>query len=258
MINILLPVYNEEENILDLLINLQKFWIDKNIDHLVKIIIVDDGSNDKTPEIIKEFCKKVEFLKYQNFKIKYIQHPDNYGLGVAIKSGFEFTINQETTDKDILITMDGDNSHRVEQIESIIENINNGHRIVICSRYVEGNLIKGVPLLRVVIANLGSFIFKIFFPIENVKDYTCGYRGYNIKYLQQVCQKYENMFSEKGFTCQADILIKYFMFDKKINAREIPIKLRYDLKKGSSKMRLIENIIATLKLILKRKLNFLN
>ncbi len=258
MINILLPVFNEEQNILPLLSNLQKLWIDKQIKEIGKIIIIDDGSVDKTSEIIGEFNEKLKNSPDENFKIKYIKHSKNLGLGVAVKTGFEFVINQEADNNDTLITMDGDNSHTVEQIKSILENINNGYKIVICSRYAEGNVVKGVPFLRVAIANLGSFIFQIFFPIKNIKDYTCGYRGYHIKFLQQVYNNYENMFSEKGFTCQADILIKFYMFDKKIKAKEIPINLRYDLKKGSSKMRLIENIIGTLKLILKRKLNFLN
>ena len=258
MINILLPVFNEEQNILPLLSNLQNLWTNKQIKEIGKIIIVDDGSYDKTSEIILEFIEKIKSSPNISLEIKYIKHSKNCGLGAAIKTGFEFVINQETNKNDVLITMDGDSSHRVDQMISIIENINNGYELVICSRYVEGRLVKGVPFLRVLISNLGSLIFQIFFPIKNIKDYTCGYRGYNIKYLSKVYSNYKNMFSENGFTCQADILIKLYLFNKNIKAKEIPINLRYDLKKGASKMRLIQNITATLKLILKRKLNFLN
>lgn len=256
MIYIFLPVYNEEENIFELLSSIEKFWKKQINSESVKIIIVNDGSSDQTHLKIKKFEEKCKLNNYQNFKIFYIQHKINSGLGSAIKTGFEYVIaDNNNNDKNILVTMDGDNSHLIENIKTLISNIRDGFKVSICSRYVEGKIIKGVPFSRVVIANIGSLIFQLFFPIKNVKDFTCGYRAYDIQFLTEVFNNNVDMFSEKNFTCQADILIKLYKFDKNFLAKEIPINLRYDLKKGRSKMRLTQNIFATLNLIFKRKFN---
>ena len=60
-------------------------------------------------------------------------------------------------------------------------------------------------------------------------------------------------FSEKGFSSSADIILKLYKYRKEINFLEVPINLRYDLKKGDSKMKIIKTIDLNLALIFKRK-----
>ena len=55
---------------------------------------------------------------------------------------------------------------------------------MISSRYQKGSKITGVPILRIFLANIDSIIFRIFFPIKNVKDYTCGFRAYDVNLLK--------------------------------------------------------------------------
>ena len=253
MIYIFLPVYNEEENIFELLSSIEKFWNEQMKYESISIVIVNDGSSDQTHLKIKEFEEKYKLNSNSNFKISYIQHKINTGLGSAVKTGFEHIIADNNNAKNILVTMDGDNSHLITNIKTLISNIRNQYKVSICSRYVEGNIVKGVPFSRIIIANIGSLIFQLFFPIKGVKDFTCGYRAYDLQFLTEVFNSNNDMFSEKNFTCQADILIKLYKFDNSFKAKEIPINLRYDLKKGQSKMRLSQNILATLILIFKRK-----
>ena len=112
-----IPVFNEEKNIAPILIKLKK-----NFD---KIIVCDDGSTDLTGEISKELGAIV------------IQHDRNLGYGAGIRSIF---LKAREIDADILVTLDGDGQHRVEDIQRVLEPIKNDEAdIVIGSRFLEEN-----------------------------------------------------------------------------------------------------------------------
>jgi hypothetical protein len=85
-----------------------------------------------------------------------------------------------------------------------------------------------------------------------VKDYTCGFRAYDLNLLKNAYKNNINFFSEKNFSSQADILLKLRSFNKNIKVKELAMDLRYDLKSGKSKMNVIKNIFDTLLLIVKR------
>jgi len=254
MIFILLPAYNEELNISNLLQNIENYWLSDIQNENLKILLVNDGSSDKTDEKIEDFKKNIIKKSYNNFQIINIKHIKNKGLGEALKTGFNYAINS-SKENSILITMDSDNSHPIKNINEMIKKIRNGINIVISSRYQKGSKITGVPILRIFLANIASIIFRIFFPIKNVKDYTCGFRAYDVNLLKNAYKNNINLFSEKNFSSQADILLKLRFFNKNIKAEEIAMDLRYDLKSGKSKMNVIKNIFDTLLLIIKRLRN---
>ena len=90
------------------------------------------------------------------------------------------------------------------------------------------------------------------FPVRGVKDYTCGYRAYRMELIQKAFSLYgENFINQNGFECMVDILIKL----RKMEAifREVPLVLRYDLKEGVSKMRVVKTISRSLMLIAKHR-----
>ena len=96
-------------------------------------------------------------------------------------------------------------------------------------------------------------IFKITFPIKNVEDYTCGYRAFNLEKFKKAFEANDNFFSEKGFTASVDIILKLKKFNKLLKMNEVPMVLRYDLKKGESKMSIFKTIFQTLFLLFRRK-----
>ena len=251
MIFILLPAYNEELNISNLLQNIQNYWFSDIKNENLKIVIVNDGSTDKTSNKIEEFKKNKINKSYDNFEITKLDHIKNKGLGEALKTGFDFAINN-SGENNILITMDSDNSHPIKNIREMIQKIREDANIVISSRYQKGSKITGVPLARIFLANIASIIFRICFPIKNVKDYTCGFRAYDLNLLKSAYKNNINIFSEKNFSSQADILLKLRSFNKNIKVEELAMDLRYDLKSGKSKMNVIKNIFDTIFLIIKR------
>ena len=135
----------------------------------------------------------------------------------------------------------------------MISNIREGHGVVIVSRYVRGAKVIGLPKYRLFLSYCAALIFKIFFNISGVKDYTCNFRGYKASLIKN-CYRYYNQFiSEKGFACVPDILLKINNFKSEIKFTEVPLVLKYDLKIGQSKMKIFDTIIKTLKIIIKRR-----
>ena len=251
MIYIVLPAYNEEQSIKIILDDLYNLWKEKLKEYKIFVIVVNDGSTDKTEKIVDDY---IFFLSSQNssFFVKKITHKINEGLGKAIKSGFEHVF-QISKDNEILITLDSDNTMPVDLISSMITKLNSGKDLVVASRFIKHGKTVGVPIDRKILSYVASKIYKIFFPINNIKDYTCGYRGYKIKLLREASKQITPFFSEVGFSSMVDILLKLQKFNKNINAEELPLTLRYDLKKGTTKMKVIRNIFNSFMLIIKRK-----
>ena len=253
MIYYILPAYNEERNIISLLDKFNNHFGNENYDYKPQVIIIDDGSNDKTKIILNKLSEEKQiFNKKFKFELINIFHKRNMGLGEAIKSGMMYCFKNGSTE-DIIITMDCDNSHTVELSKKMIEVIKSGKDVVIASRYRKNSEMYGVPNLRMLLSYFGCIIFKIAFPIKHVKDYTCGYRAFRFEKIRKAFDLDKNFFSEKGFTASVDIILKLNKFNKSLFFEEVPMILRYDLKQGKSKIKIFKTIFQTLFLLFKRR-----
>jgi dolichol-phosphate mannosyltransferase len=253
MIYYILPAYNEELNIISLLNKFNNHFENENYNYKPQVIIIDDGSNDKTKAILNKLNEEKQiFNKKFKFELISIFHERNMGLGEAIKSGMMYCF-ENGSNGDIIVTMDCDNSHTVEQSREMIEVIKSGKDIVIASRYRKNSDTHGLSNLRKLLSYFGCIIFKIVFPIKNVKDYTCGYRAFRLEKIRKAFDENKNFFSEKGFTASVDIILKLYKFNKSLLFEEIPMILRYDLKQGKSKIAIFKTIFETLFLLFKRR-----
>tara|TARA_B110000208_G_C11783882_1_gene434882 strand:+ start:2295 stop:3056 length:762 start_codon:yes stop_codon:yes gene_type:complete len=244
----ILPSYNEALNLNALLSKFKRFFKNKSIN--VLIVIVDDGSIDNSIEIIKAFVKN---NSTKNLNIKIIKHGKNLGLGRALKTGFNYCFSKGN-DKDVLITMDTDNSHTISLSYQMAEKILlKKIDIVIASRYQLHSKIKGLNPSRKILSFGAAILFKLFFPIKNIKDYTSGFRAFRLGKIRNAWKLDKKFFSEKGFSASADIILKLYKYKNKIKFGEMPINLRYDLKKGDSKMKIFKTIYLNIALIIKRK-----
>lgn len=241
MIIVVLPAYNEEKTIGSLLESLKEVMEENNLPY--KTIIVDDGSTDKTSLVVKNFS--------QRMPIYLVEHPTNRGLAEAIKNGLVTAIKEGNLN-DIIMTMDADNTHTPQLILRMVRMIKEGSDLVIGSRYVSGSYIRGVPWRRKILSQGASLLFRLFFPLKGVKDFTSGYRAYRMKIIKDAFERYgDNFINQPGFSCMVDILIKLRRLDPIIN--EAPLILRYDLKTSPSKMKIFKTIKETLSLLIKRR-----
>jgi dolichol-phosphate mannosyltransferase len=247
MIYFILPAYNEEKNIKILLNDIYNFYKKKKIPF--HVVVINDGSSDETYKNIKKIKKKFDKLTLLNNK-------KNMGLGMTLKTGFNHTL-KISKPNDIIVTMDSDNSHTPKNSYLLIKKVNEGYDVIIASRYSKLSKTYGLSYLRKILSFASCVIFKILFPIKNVNDYTCGFRAFRTNKVKNIMLK-KNFFTEKGFSISADILLKLKLSKTKLSFAEVPLTLRYDLKQGKSKMKIIRTIIQTLKLIILRRFFLFN
>ena len=91
---------------------------------------------------------------------------------------------------------------------------------------------------------------KLLFPIPHVNDYTCGYRAYKKSLIQRAFSLHgEKLIEARSFSVMAEVLIKLSRMGAK--AREVPLILEYQLKGGSSKLKLFRTIFDYMRVILR-------
>lgn len=238
---IVLPAYNEGKIIAKLIGDIAEVMDDFGFSY--KIIIVDDGSTDDTRKIVEAINKENHIL--------YFVHEKNQGLGATIRDGL-LHATENTEEKDIIITMDADDTHVPGSILQMVRMIYEGYDVVIASRYMRGARIIGLAWYRKVLSLGASMIVQLTFPISGVKDYTCGYRAYRADIIKSAFERYGDKFvSESGFQCMVDILLKLREMNAVIG--QIPFILRYDHKIGKSKLPVYRTVVDTAKLLLRRR-----
>ncbi len=242
MIVIVLPAYNEQDSIGALVQNILSITA-KRLDEQIKVVVVDDGSQDGTAGCVEAIHSDQVIL---------VRHETNKGLGEALKTGLLYALNL-SADVDVIVTMDSDNTHTPGLLLRMIMCLDEGNDLVIASRYQPGARVVGLKLYRQALSLGMSYLFRILFAIPGFKDYSCGYRAYRASLLRQAFGKWDNKFiSQSGFSCMVDVLLKL----NRLHAimTEVPLVLRYDLKQGKSKMKVLKTIRETLALAWHEKL----
>lgn len=227
MIYMLLPAYNEEESLDQLLPKIDKsFREDMKLDY--HIIVCNDGSRDKTGEKLKEYA--------ETLPMTIITHVINRGLGETSRDLFEKAA-ELSSDDDIIIRMDCDDTHEPEFIPGMIAKINEGYDVVIASRFVEGGGQEGLNSYRATISKLANLFMKFFFPIKGLKEYSSGFRAYRATAIKHAINTFGNQFIQLkglGFTATLEKVVKLKIIGAKFG--ESPFILRYQQKRSESKM----------------------
>ena len=239
MIFLILPSYNEEKNLIKIFNKINK--ISKKVN--ITVVLIDDCSSDKT-YLLK--------TSKQKFKLIYLRHKKNQGLSIALETGFKIT-NKLASKKDIIITMDSDNTHPVKLLPKMINRIKkNNFDIIIASRFLKSSKVNGLSIFREILSLSAKYFFKLFYPYEDLNEYTCNYRAYKFK-LINLLLKNKFFFKNEDFNIAAKILLNLINNVKDLKINEVPLVLNYQYKVGSSKMKIFKNIFLTLKLIFFRK-----
>lgn len=233
-LTVILPAYNEEEALSPLVENWQQYRQDILADHGLNlmILIVNDGSRDRTHQIGK-------MLEQENANVTLVDHPHNKGLGEAVKTGLNYILDKRPLSS-FAALMDSDNTHDPRFVLDMLKKQKQtGADIVIASRYETGAKIKGVSGFRLLTSQGAKLVFSLILHVPGVQDYTCGYRLYKREILQKAKKRFgDNLIKESGFTCMVELLYKLYCCGGSF--AEVPFYLRYDLKAGSSKMKVVK------------------
>ncbi|MBI4162589.1 MAG: polyprenol monophosphomannose synthase [Candidatus Aenigmarchaeota archaeon] len=206
-ISIVLPTYNERENIVNLIPEIAECIKNTNYE----IVVVDDNSPDGTAEAAE---------KFKNARV--VRREKKMGIGTAYKAGFDAAHGK------IIVTMDADMSHNPKYVQSMINKINEGHDIVVGSRHVEGGAIVGWGINRKIISGIANGLTHFFLGIK-VSDVTSGYRAYRKELLKKM--PLDNIKSS-GYSYLLETIFYAVRFGK---IAEVPIVFE-DRKAGKSKL----------------------
>lgn len=236
-ISLIVPCYNEE-------LNLQKGVLDKignfskNDDRFQEIIVVDDGSTDKSKTIIKD-----KYLSQFN-KFKLIEN-DHQGKAHSLITGIK-----EAKSNYIAFT-DMDLATPIEEINKLI-NETKGNEIVIGSRSSER---KGAPLTRKIMALGGIIIRDILLDLKGIKDTQCGFKLFSRKAALDIIKRLrvsQGLKKIHGSSVSASFDMEFLFIASKLKYRikEIPVVWRHVETKN---VNFIRDSIETLKDIAKIK-----
>jgi len=238
---IVLPCFNEEKNLKPLIYSINEVLSP----HLpYQIIAVNDGSYDRTGEILKDLSA--------DFPVTVLRHPGNLGLAAALRTGLLAAV-EEAFDDDFVVTMDSDNTHNPKHVLHMVAAARNGD-VVVGSRYVKGGTQLNVPLHRVILSRMINLLARNLFQLP-LKDATSGFRCFRASLLRRLCDTFRNSVIESdGFTASLELLLKAIHCEGVVV--EVPILLDYGRKGGGSKMRLFSTIVSYLVLLFRyRRLN---
>jgi len=222
---VVLPAYNEAARLEQLLDRVDGQLAGRPY----RIVIVDDGSRDGTAEILQR--------RTQDLPLVVITHPTNAGLAQTLFDGMKW-VASNAHDDDIVITMDADDTHDPKYIDAMVRRIDEGHDVVIASRFQPGSEVHGVPWHRQVYSWGVLILLRVLLPIPGVRDYACGYRAIRARAIRVAVERFqERLFElrEWGFICTAELLCK--LHRSGARCAEVPFSLRYDLKESVSRMR---------------------
>jgi dolichol-phosphate mannosyltransferase len=242
MIHVLLPAFNEEVTIGPTIRSVAA--VQEAVREPLRVVLVDDGSRDNTVDRARAAAAE------SSVAITVMQRPTNGGLGAALRTGI-YAILDAADDEDVLVAMDADNTHPARLMPEMIRRVRAGRDVVIASRYVDGATVTGVPAYRRLLSDGSRLLFRMAFPIEGVRDYTCGYRAYSIRPLRRARAVYgDQLCTQRGFEATVDLLLR--MRQIGIKADEVPLELDYSSRVGQSKMHVWRTVRSSLGLVGRR------
>jgi dolichol-phosphate mannosyltransferase len=198
---VILPTYNEKENIEPILKSI--FKVAPN----VSVMVVDDNSPDGTAGI-------VELLKNQYPNLSLMRRARKEGLGRAYIDAFKKVLSEGAVEK--IIMMDADFSHSPSYLPKMIEESEN-YDVVVGSRYVEGGKTVGWELWRRLLSRGGNFYARIITGMP-IRDLTGGFNLINKNFLEKI--NLED-FDASGYAFMMEL--KDVLFRGGARFKEIPI-----------------------------------
>jgi dolichol-phosphate mannosyltransferase len=216
MFTVILPTYNERENLERFVARILEVIKDNDLDG--RIIVVDDGSPDGTGEIADTLAGRLDNLSV-------IHRAEKQGIGPAYVAGFKQAL---ATDTDFIMEMDCDFSHDPANIPAFLAAIKQAD-LVLGSRYVPGGKVENWGLMRRLISRWGGLYARMVLGIP-VNDLTGGNKCFRREVLEALDL---DAVSSQGYGFQIEMT--YRAIRKGFRVKEIPITFS-DRQLGQSKM----------------------
>lgn len=185
-LSIVIPAFNEEKRLPATLADMVTFL--KTFPYETEVIIVDDGSTDRTRAVAEEAITKFKNLKILSF------YP-NHGKGYAVKQGML------VAEGDLILFMDADNATPLSEITKLLP-YSADHEVIIGSRRLKASqVVIKQPWYRIAISTSGHHLIQLLL-IPEIRDTQCGFKLFQKKASQEICARQQIM----GFGFDMELL----------------------------------------------------
>lgn len=227
-LSVVIPVFNEQKRIRNI-----KYVISylRRQKYTWEIIVVNDGSKDKTINRINSLKKKM--------RLKLVSYSENRGKGAAIKEGMLIAVGKYR------LFLDIDLSTPIEEVDKLIPFLRK-YDIVIGSRKMKGsNIIVRQPLIRELLGKMFTFLSQKILQMR-VSDFTCGFKCFSQKAAEQIFLR--QTINRWGF----DSEILYIGKTKRYSIKEVPVTWKNDSR---TRVKFPQDIVNSLTELIKIRLN---
>jgi dolichyl-phosphate beta-glucosyltransferase len=218
LLSLVIPAYNEEKRIGSSLAQIIAYF--QRNGYSYELIVVDDGSTDRTVEVVRELMAEEE-----NARLLYAKHS---GKGSAVRKGILSAKGQ------YVFFTDADLSTPITELTKFLEQLNQGYKVVIGSRKIAGaNVEVHQSWLRESMGKVFTWLTNVILT-KNISDVTCGFKGFNRSVAQEVFSRQQ--INDWSFDAEILFLAQKYGY----SIKEVPVRWRND---PATKVNLFEDTV---------------
>ena len=202
-LSVIISAYNEENRLPKTLRAVDEYL--KKQDYEYEILAVNDGSKDKTAEMVRRLESQIKGLRL-------IDNEQNHGKGYAVREGML------EAKGDFRVFMDADNSTSIDHVEKMWPEFKIGNDVVICSRDLKESVIAAKQAWwRIKLGDIFNLIVQIFSGLWGFWDTQCGFKGFSAKAAKDIFSKAKS--NRWAFDVEVLLIAKKLRY----NIKEIPV-----------------------------------
>ncbi|MDO8529503.1 MAG: glycosyltransferase family 2 protein [bacterium] len=203
-LSVIIPAYKEGERMGKTLLEIEKYFNDKNYER--EIIIIVDGSPDNTAEIARNYGSQVRNLRV-------IDNKENHGKGYVVRQGL-----LEAKGK-LRLFMDADGSTSITHLDKFLPEFQNGYNVVIGSRDIEGAFVQiHQAKYKEMLGDMGNWLIRAVLGLWSYPDTQCGFKILSDKAAEAVAKRM--VIDRFGFDYEIIILAKKLGF----KIKQMPVR----------------------------------
>ena len=173
-LSIIIPAYNEEVLIVNTLENLRSYMATRPEQY--EIVVVDDGSHDKTVACIQEWQKKT------GAELQLLVNQKNMGKGFSIRRGVMESRGQ------YMVFIDADLPYELYAIDDFLKALKNGYDLAVGSRVLPGSEVRGVPAYRYIAGQIFSLMVQAVL-FSGLPDTQCGFKSFKSEAAREIFRR---------------------------------------------------------------------